>query len=168
MVNPRTPISRSEAVRVNLRLRIHQNADVVWDALRDPAMFRRVSAPLLEMRSLEKSGFPDRWSEDGPHRISIYALGFIPNGVQTIDVSYTERADGTRVMTDAGMPQSGALTLIKQWRHQMAVTDLGDGTTLYRDRLEFNAGLLNPIAWIGLWCFWQWRGLRLRRLLQAR
>jgi hypothetical protein len=155
-------------VKVQLRIRIAANPDVVWDALRNPEMFRRVSAPLLLMRSEEAEGFPPQWREDGPHRISIYALGFIPNGVQTIDVTYAVREDGTRVVTDAGMPQSGAITVFKKWRHQMAVTAQADGSTLYRDKLEFDAGLLNPIAWLGLWCFWQWRGLRLRQLLKSR
>ena len=38
------------------------------------------------------------------------------------------------------------------------------GTTLFRDRLEFSAGVLTPAVWIALWTFWQWRGDALRRL----
>lgn len=155
-------------MKVQLRTRFAVNADDVWDAIRKPVMFRKVSAPLLEMRSLEPGGFPAQWLENAPHRVGIFALGVMPSGVQTIDVSYRTTPDGTRVMTDAGTPQSGALTVITSWRHRMAVTALPDGTTLYRDRLDFDAGLLSPLVWLSLWSFWQWRAFRLRRLLQHR
>lgn len=118
------------------------------------------------MQSLEPSGFPERWTANGPHRISIRALDFIPLGEQTIDITDEQRSDGTRIVTDSGQPLNGSLSIIRLWRHRMAVTALPDGTTLYRDRLDFSAGVLSPLLWVSLWAFWQWRALRLRSLLR--
>lgn len=155
-------------MRVQLRVHLPVEADILWQALRTPAVFQAVSSPLLAMTSVEPSGLPELWKGDGPHLISISALGLLALGTQTIDASFSLMPDGTRVMTDAGQPQSGALTAITQWRHRMAVTALPDGTTLYRDRLDFSAGVLTPLMWLSLWAFWQWRGLRLRRLARRR
>lgn len=153
---------------VALNLTLPQRADDVWDALRNPSVFRAVSAPFLSMSSRESAGFPERWADTGPHRIAISLLGRVPVGEQTIDISFSEQGDGTRILTDAGQPQSGSLTLLRDWRHRMAVTPLLDGRTLYRDRLDFTAGWLSPAVWIGLWVFWQWRAFNLRRVLRSR
>ena len=153
---------------VALKLTLDQDPDAVWSALRDPEVFQRVSAPLLRMSSREASGFPAQWSDDGAHLIEISLLGQIPVGQQTIDIRFDELADGTRILTDAGKPQTGALTVIREWRHRMAVSPLPDGRTGYRDRLDFDAGLLSPAVWIGLWAFWQWRAFNLRRTLRGR
>lgn len=155
-------------MRVQLRIHLPVDAETLWQALRTPAVFRAVSSPLLEMASEEALGLPDLWQGDGPHLISIRALNVIPMGTQTIDAHFKIAPDGTQIMTDAGQPQSGALTAITQWQHRMAVTALPDGTALYRDRLDFSAGALTPLLWLSLWAFWQWRGLRLRRLARSR
>lgn len=155
-------------MRVQLRIQLPVSGDELWQAIRTPAVFRTVSSPLLEMASVEAGAFPEMWHGDGAHLIAIRALGLLPMGTQTIDVSFAERPDGTRVMTDDGKPISGALTAISEWRHRMAVTDLADGTSLYRDRLEFSAGVLTPLLWLSLWAFWQWRAMQLKRLARRR
>lgn len=153
-------------MRVQLRIRLAAPADTVWDAIRNPVVFRLVSSPLLVIYSCEPSGAPKQWLGDGPHLVEIRALNLWRLGTQTIDISFTEIPDGTRIMIDDGNPQTGSLAMIRGWRHRMAVTALPDGTTLYRDRLDFDAGLLTPLVWLSLWSFWQWRAFRLRQLAQ--
>jgi hypothetical protein len=36
--------------------------------------------------------------------------------------------------------------------------------TLFRDRLEFDAGPATLAVWPGMWALWQWRGRRLQQL----
>lgn len=163
-----TTHAKGTHVFVALKLTLPQDANTVWDALRDPTVFRAVSAPLLSMSSRESAGFPQRWDDSGPHRIQISLLGKVPVGEQTIDISFAEHSDGTRILTDAGQPQSGSLTVLRDWRHRMAVTPLPDGRSLYRDRLDFDAGWLSAAAWVGLWAFWQWRAFNFRRVLHRR
>jgi len=146
---------------VTLRLVLDCPPDAAWRAIRSPAVFAQVSTPLLRVSSLETGGFPELWPE-GSHRIAMDSLG-VRAGEQAIDVSYSER-DGARIMTDDGGPLSGALTVVTRWRHRMAVSATADGRTLFRDRLEFGAGILTPVVWLALWSFWQLRGVALRRL----
>ena len=67
-------------------------------------------------------------------------------------------------MRDFGGGISGPLALVTRWRHSMAIAPTPDGRTLYRDQLEFSAGLLTLPMWLVYWVFWQWRGFGMKRL----
>jgi hypothetical protein len=151
-------------MNIFLRLTLDCEPDAAWRAIADPKVFAAVSAPLLRFRSLEKSGFPVAWDGSGPHRVSVFALGLIPMGSQTIDIAFTERPGNVRMMIDSGKPVSGPMTVITGWDHRMAVSAGGNHRTLYRDRLIVKAGVLTPVVWLGLWSFWQWRAAKLRKL----
>jgi hypothetical protein len=152
-------------MRVLLRLVLDCSADEAWDLIRSPTAFRAAASPLLQFESLEAGGFPARWP-GGPHRVRVSLFGTIPVGSQRIDLSFDTRPNGVRITRDTGGGLTGAFTVIRRWRHSMAVSPLPDGRTLYRDQLEFSAGILSIPAWVGLWAFWQWRSLRIRQ--QAR
>lgn len=151
-------------MKIFLRLTLDCTIDSAWDALADPKIFAAVSAPLMTFKSLEPGGFPEKWTAQGPHLVAIKLLGFIPMGKQTIDTTFTQRPGGVKMMIDSGSPQAGMLTVIKTWDHRMAVSASGSSTTLYRDRLKIKAGVLTPFIYLPLWLFWQYRGIKLRRL----
>lgn len=154
-------------MRVLLKLIVDCEPDVAWAAIRSPEAFRSVAAPLLRFRSLEPDGFPVSWPA-GAHPVAASLFGLVDVGEQVIAVSYAEHSDGVRIMTDDGGPSSGALTVVTGWRHDMAVAPAPGGGTLYRDRLIVRAGALTPLVWFGFWAFWQWRGIRLRAILQGK
>ena len=156
-------------MHILLNLTLDCSADVAWVGITSPAGLRSVSAPILNFRSLEDGGFSERWSE-GEHPVAITALGFLPAGKQIIDISFdggtssgTGSGTGSRTVTDSGRGLSWPLTLVKSWNHQMTVSPRADGRTDYRDRLDFEAGILTPAFWLGYWVFWQWRALGIRR-----
>jgi hypothetical protein len=148
-------------MNIFLRLTLDCEPDDAWEAIRRPDVFRSVSSPLLKMSSLEPGGFPENWTGNGPHRIKISLLGIIPMGTQTIDVHFTSRPGGVRMMIDSGETLSGPLTITRDWDHRMAVSAAPSKKTLYRDRLVVKAGLLTPAVWLGMWVFWQFRARRL-------
>ncbi|WP_010203895.1 hypothetical protein [Salinibacterium sp. PAMC 21357] len=150
-------------MRVLLKLVLDCTPDDAWHAIRSPQVFQDVSAPLSQFTSLEVEGFPDLWSP-GEHPVSMAALGRFAVGQQIIDVSYSEKPDGVRIMRDDGRGLSGPLALIEQWEHSMAISEAPGGKTLYRDQLIFSAGLLTPLMWPLYWAFWQWRAAALIRL----
>jgi hypothetical protein len=150
-------------VRILLKLELNCSPDAAWRAIRSPAALERVSWPFTVFTSLEPGGFAAEW-EAGDHPVRVRALGLVDVGTQNIAISFQHRTDGVRVMRDSGPPLSGPLTLITSWRHQLAVSGLPDGRTLYRDELRFSAGLATPLVWLALWAFWQWRAIGLRRL----
>lgn len=150
-------------MRILLKLELDCTPDAAWDAIRSPAVFQQVSSPLTTFASLEEGGFPARWPE-GRHLVSVRALGITDIGRQSIDISYPRRTDGVRLMRDSGIGVSGPISLVTRWRHEMAVSELPDGRTLYRDQLRFTAGPLTLPMWAAYWLFWQWRAFGLRRL----
>lgn len=150
-------------MRILLRLELDCDPDAAWRAVNSPAVMNKVAAPLLRFTSLEPEGFPQRWRA-GEHRVLASLLGIVDLGSQAIGISYPRRRDDVRVVRDSGPSLTGALSLMTQWRHQMAIAAAPRGRTLYRDELRFSAGPLTPLAWPTLWLFWQWRAHRLRRL----
>ena len=151
-------------MQVGLKLVLDCPPDAAWRALRSPSVFADVSYPLLEFEPLGGQAFPEFW-EQGSHPVRARALfGIVDAGTQDIDITFSERG-ATRLFEDHGGPISGPLAIVTKWRHRMAVSaGPTAGTTLFRDRLEFSAGVLTPIVWAGLWLFWQWRGRGLIRL----
>jgi hypothetical protein len=150
-------------MRVLLKLELDCTPDAAWDAIRSPQTLRDVSFPLTTFASLEDGGFPEQWPE-GPHLVSVRAFGLTDIGRQCIEISYTQRNNGVRVARDFGRGVSGPLSLVTRWRHEMAVSALPDGRTLYRDQLRFSAGVLTLPMWLMYWVFWQWRAYGIRRL----
>jgi hypothetical protein len=161
-------------MRVLLKLVLDCSPDDAWRALRSPEVFQQVSAPLMRFESLDAGGFTETWSE-GEHRVRATAFGLVPAGEQLIDISTEERLEHpphgrheaptpVRIVHDTGRGLTFPLTLTTGWHHRMAVSALPDGRTLYRDQLEFSAGLLSPAAWAAYWLFWQVRGLAIQRL----
>lgn len=150
-------------MRVLLKLVLDCSPDAAWHAIREPAVMKDVAFPLMNFASLEEGGFPESWPA-GDHPVSVTAFGVLPLGAQTISISFASRSDGVRMVRDNGHPTKGLLSLVKTWRHTMAVSlDEKTGGTLFRDELQFSAGVLTPFVWPVLWAVWQWRGLGLER-----
>ena len=137
-------------MRILLKLELDCTPDAAWNAIRSPAVFQQVSYPLTTFASLEDGGFPAQWPE-GRHLVSVRALGLTDIGRQSIDISYPRRRDGVRVVRDTGVGVSGPVSLVTRWRHEMAVSALPDGRTLYRDQLRFSAGPLTLPLWAVYW-----------------
>jgi hypothetical protein len=155
-------------MHVQLKLVLDCPPDAAWRAIRSPSVFADVSYPLVEFEPLGDAGFPEEWDE-GSHPVRARALfGILDAGTQDINIGFSMRGSepgGVRIFEDHGGPLTGPLTIVTRWRHRMAIAaGPTPATTLFRDRLEFSAGLLTPAVWIGFWLFWQWRGRALNRL----
>ena len=151
-------------MRVLLKLTLDCTPDAAWRALRSPAVLREVVAPWLDFSSLEDGGLPTTWPE-GVHRVRALAFRRFPAGDELVDVSYPGGLPtGVRMLRDGGGALTGPLAVFDRWDHRMAVSELPDGRTLYRDQLLAHAGAIDLLAWYPTWAFWQWRGMRLRQL----
>lgn len=134
-----------------------------WDALHNPDVFREVSAPLLAFRAVSPEVFPLRYESGKRYVVRAFALGLLPLGTQEIN-PLTDLGADERVFRDNGRGLSGALGLVSLFRHTMTLRPSGTGPTLLHDELEFRAGVLTPLLWIGFRVFWAWRHARIRRL----
>ncbi len=164
-------------MHVQLKLILAAPPEAVADALASPAVMVAVTRPALVYRSDERAGFPPRWTE-APSRVSARILGLVPLGRTHVDLRWydikvppvDDSPEGgiARVQEDTGRGIDGMFSLLRI-RHRMAVSPAPRsaglvGGTLLRDRFEFDAGLLTPLLWPGLWLVWQWRASRMRRL----
>lgn len=153
-------------MHVGLKLKLDCAPEAAWRALQSPTVMREVAGPWLGYASLERDGFPSSWSP-GDHPVTLLAAGAVPVGVQriSIDLDRTRHA-GVSIVRDAGSGVEGVPTVFRRWYHRMAVSRHPEdpGATLFRDRLEFDAGAATLGVWPGLWALWQWRGIRLQQL----
>src|ERR1700712_2648541 len=150
-------------MRILLKFVLDCEPDAAGPALRSPDVFLAVAGPWMTFESLEPDGFPALWPA-GPHPVRAKALGLLNVGQQIIDISFAQATGDVRLVRDRGGGTSGPLAIVTTWRHTMAVAPTTDGRTLYRDQLIVGAGRLTLPVWFGMWLFWQWRGLRIRRL----
>ncbi|MEO5534666.1 MAG: hypothetical protein ABIR17_05985 [Pseudolysinimonas sp.] len=153
-------------MRVVLQFELDATPDAVWEMLHDPLALGQVLAPLLRITPVGHRRFPPRWSS-GEHLTRAKVLGVVPVGDQLIRLSESTRGDA-RILEDSGGPVSGMLAVITTWRHRMAVSRIEGDRTLYRDRLDFSAGILTPVVWIGIWALWQFRANGIRRVIARR
>lgn len=151
-------------MRVTLRLELDATPDTVWGCLHDPVFLGDVVSPVLEIEPVGHRRFPPTWTP-GDHLVRARLAGVVPVGDQRIRLTTSRRGDA-RILEDSGGPVSGVLGLVTGWRHRMAVSPAPGGRTLYRDRLDFSAGILTPVVWVGVWAFWQFRATRIRRLVR--
>jgi hypothetical protein len=153
-------------MRVALQLELDADPDQVWAMLNDPLALGQVVAPLLEIEPVGHRRFAPTWTP-GDHIVRARLLGLLAIGDQVIRLSTSSRG-GARILEDSGGPVSGALAVITAWRHRMAVSSLPGHRSLYRDRLDFSAGVLTPFVWVGVWMLWQYRARGIRRVIAAR
>lgn len=152
-------------MRILLKFVLDSDPDAAWLAIRSPAVMSMVAAPFARFESYDAGGFPEVW-EPGPHPARVSTIGGVEVGEQVIDIAFRHRGD-VRLMRDSGYGEFGMLALITHWQHTIAISPAPTGGTLYRDQLVFRAGPLTLLLWPMYWAFWQWRGIRLRRLLRG-
>ncbi|WP_341578488.1 hypothetical protein [Microbacterium schleiferi] len=151
-------------MRVLSKFTIDCDADAAWRALHSPRVLAEVYGPFLDMQPLE--AMPTQWEHGQNAAVGLSVAGLIPVGRQLISITDAEReVNGVRVriIRDSGMPLTGPLAVLDVWDHQMAVSPLPDGRTLWRERLVIG-GAAAPALWPGLWAVWQWRGARIRQI----
>lgn len=137
-------------------------ADAAWEAAHRPAVAAQLYAPLFRMQPLDGAP-PERFTSGDRVRVSLRVLGAIPVGSQLIAVDDVLDVSDARVMRDSGRPLSGPLALLRTWNHEMMVSTLPTGQTVWKDELRVTGVFAVPMAPV-LWLMWQWRIAKLRRL----
>jgi len=157
----------NKEMKVSVRTTLPCSIDAAWEALHTPAVFRRVSAPFTTFRTEPGEDLPERFLTGTSYPVTVMAMGLIPIGQQTIYL--TDQVDewSSRTVVDSGRGESGPLAALRNWRHQMSLTAREDGRVDFSDQLTASAGVLTPLAWLGLRVFWWWRLRRLTSLAKT-
>ncbi len=138
---------------------LHVSTDEVWRQVKTPRLFIEVSRPFLTITPLDFADFPETW-EERRYRVALHLFGLIPLGWQVIAPLFPEPR-GERRLLDAG---HGAL--VRKWHHEISVIPNGEAT-LYRERLEIDAGWLTPLVMLFTRLFFVHRHHRLARIFEV-
>jgi len=150
-------------MRVERTSEFETPASTIAELLFNPETMCFLLRPVVRVAPLLPDRLPLRW-EAGRYRVSLWLFGFIPLGRQNI------------VITDIvinpvagrwGLHDDGSGSLIRRWDHRLTLEALPDGRARYSDRVDIDAGLMTPAAWLFGKLVFAWRHRRWRRLVEA-
>ncbi|MEO1168376.1 MAG: hypothetical protein AAFW97_06670 [Pseudomonadota bacterium] len=134
-------------------------ADRIWDEVRTSRLLEYVTRGRIAFDPIEPPQFPERWAE-GEYRVAMRGFGFVPLGPQTIGIEFPPPEGETRILRD-----NGGGRLFRTWDHWIYIEPLDEGRTKYTDRIEFDAGMLNPFAKPIVRDFYRHRQSRWKKLI---
>ena len=146
--------SMSMAV-VDISSQLDASADMVWRAVKTPSAFRRVTRRLLTMPILR--GRSDEWSEGETVVGWAFLFGFIPFSRHVLHIFRIDDASRTLISRERG-------GLLKKWDHTITVVAADSSSSVYRDRVEIDAGVFTaPVVLYAKW-FYRMRQRRWQKL----
>jgi hypothetical protein len=135
-------------MRLDISTQLGCSPAVAWNEVQTSAHLLRVTWPLVKFVPARPATFPERWSQGATIECRPYIFGFIPTGVHTF---HFERIDHEKYEIQS----CEYSPLIKRWDHLISIKSVGEGRSLYRDMITFDAGTLTFIVW--LWASWLYR-----------
>jgi hypothetical protein len=126
-------------------------------AVMTPALLRYVASPWLSFEPVADMEWPTRWVP-GPFPVRMKLFGWLPLGVQTIDISLPAAPSGRFQVRD-----NGHSALIERWDHFISIEAIGNRTR-YSDRVDIRAGCRTPFVWLFARWFCAHRQRRWQRL----
>src|SRR5690606_4781742 len=127
---PTRPLIR--AMRIHLSTPLNAPPEWVASQLQSTAVFRHITAPLVQFRPAPGAQWPARW-EPGDLTLRMWLLGALPMGSQTVRNSVEPAAmpGGWPTLRD-----NGEGMLMRRWDHRITLQPLPDGRTLYTDEVD--------------------------------
>jgi len=123
------------------------SAAKAWKEVQKSSLLLHVIWPLVR---LEPAGvpFPERWSEGLTIQCRSFMFGIIPIGVHTLHIEKID-PENHEIQTREHDP------LVPRWDHLISIRPLDDSRSIYRDRIDIDAGRLTAVVWA--WAHWLYR-----------
>jgi hypothetical protein len=153
-------------MRFSLVVELSGTVPDIFMHLHNPAVFKKVSRPFLTFTPVSPREFPAHFVSGGSYVVRVRALGLIPLGTQEINPLSTMGKESS-VFRDNGRGRSGSLRIVRHFCHTMTLSPVSHNRSLLRDELEWDAGALSPLFWIGFRIFWSWRHSAMKRLAKT-
>lgn len=150
-------------MKISLEVRLSGTVPDAFLQLHNPVVFRKVSRPFLSFTPVSPQQFPEHFQSGESYVVRVRALGLVPLGSQEINPISAMEKDSS-VFRDNGRGLSGSLGIIRHFHHTMTLTPVGRNSSLLRDELEWDAGALSPLFYVGFRVFWAWRHSAMKRL----
>ena len=140
---------------IDLSSSLSASADAVWNAVKTPDAFRKVTRGLLTMPVINKRH--DEWHEGETVIGWVFLFGFIPFSHHHLHIAKIDE----EARTLSSREQGG---LLKRWDHDIEVIAINESSCLYQDRIEIDAGMMTPIVVAYAHWFYRMRQRRWRAL----
>jgi hypothetical protein len=131
------------------------SVDVIWNAVKTPSAFRRVTRGLLRMPVIRERNVD--WCEGETVVGWTFLFGFLPFSRHYLHIARINESTRTLSSREFG-------GLIRVWNHDIEVMAINETSCLYRDRIEIDAGLMTPIVVAYAHWFYRMRQRRWRAL----
>ena len=113
------------------------SVDVIWNAVKTPSAFRRVTRGLLRMPVIRERNVD--WCEGETVVGWTFLFGFLPCSRHHLHIARINESTRTLSSDEFG-------GLIRVWNHDIEVTAIHESSCLYQDRIEIDAGMMTPIV----------------------
>lgn len=151
-------------MRVQLSTPLSAPPEWVAAQLQSTAVFRHITAPLIQFRPAQGKEWPTHWAP-GELALHMRLLGVLPMGPQTVRISIEPP---TQVGGWPTLRDNGEGALMRRWDHRITLQPLPDGRTLYTDDIEVVARhlpwLMTPLSALFARVFYRHRQGRWRTL----
>ena len=137
---------------------LEATADAVWNAVKTPTAFRKVTRGLLTMPVINKRR--DEWHEGETVIGWVFLFGFIPFSHHHLHIAKIDEKERTLSSREQG-------GLVKRWDHDIIVTQVSPETCSYRDRIDIDAGVVTPVVVLYARFFYRIRQRRWRALAKG-
>lgn len=147
-------------MKLNLQSKMKVSQELLWSNLKNTSTFLKVGAPLMKFKDLDKKGLPAYWCQGETYKLNMYIFGFIPMGHH--EITFVRMDDTAKIIATDEKGQ-----LIKSWQHTMKVlNETTDQTSVFRDELSVENGLLTFPTFIGVYLFFVYRHFRIKQLIR--
>ncbi len=144
-------------MRVQVQTIFPRSASKVWDLLLRQETFLYITHDFISYSDTEK--WPAKLFTEGETLTTrVQLLGRGPSSHHYVRIIRVDEDQG-KIETD----ESGGL--FKTWNHQMKVQPISESECRYTDRIELEAGLLNPLVWMFARSFYRCRQRRWQQWL---
>jgi hypothetical protein len=123
------------------------SAAKAWETVQKSSLLLYVIWPLARVVPIG-APFPERWTEGLTVHCKSFVFGIIPLGVRTVRFEKIDQKNH-EIQSREHDP------LISRWDHLISIKPLTDSRSIYRDRIDINAGGLTLLVWA--WANWFYR-----------
>lgn len=135
-------------VRVSTKLDCTPEA--AWNEVLKPELLLHVAAPMAIIRPSRASAFPACWEAGPKYYCKSYLFGVIPVGERNL---FLERVDPSRREIQSREKDR----LVRKWDHLIRIGKSENGTAVYSDEIDIDAGIMTPVIWAWAMLFYHHR-----------
>jgi len=151
---------------IRMTMQVHREAllpcapDDAWRKVLRSDLLAEVSWPIVTFSATSDLELPEIWRQGTTIRLNCRLFGVLPLATRTLCFEQIDKS--SRCIQTREHDQ-----LIRRWDHLISIDERDDGTTLYSDTVDIDAGVLTLPVWLFAKWFYRHRQRRWQRVAYA-